>query len=680
MQRWASVACVCVFSVWLSFVAGCGSSSSSDSKGRPGSPTNPLPPPYRGPAGAFQDRTPCPLPKTWPSDMTSLAAAFDSARGKVVFFPNDAGNTRFELWDWDGTAAKFSQRTPCTPPGNWPVSQGIQSAAFDPIRRVVVFHGRISRLSTNDIGTFEFDPATGALVDRSQLNPPYNLPDDHPLMFFDATIGTVVLLSTPNLWAWDASAGAWHTSSAAAAFPLRGTLYVEVYDPKRRKVYGFGSNEYGTVPGATAIAAELDLASGQWRSRTPATLPADWPELGNIHDGAYDEKRDRVVLFGNPSATPQVTWEWEPTAGSFHPIAADAEHPVPDAGQALYDAASGHVTAIAWRSDDDYWGDVWTWDGALWTHRRPNHIVQTWPDGDAPSDNVPLAVAYDSDRHRTVSFVRSRTNEAMGTTLEWDGTSWTDRTPADPVKSPPALFAHAMAYDAARRRTFLFGGVSSQGAEGRVWEWDGAAGIWTDRTPAPPPASWPSGQALATVSYDPTTRTILMFGGGSDTDTWSWNGASGTWTRRNPSAFDRPFSPDAAGLTFDDRLGKNVLIDEEFDALKAWVFDQAKSSWKEAPSGDAGAPPSLSRRSFSTAAYDQVRGTVLVAGGFAALAIRSYDPVAHQWADETPASVASAWPASVLANSPVAITYDVARSTLVVILRDGHVIERPSRP
>src|SRR5688500_2216562 len=80
------------------------------------------------------------------------------------------------------------------------------------------------------------------------------------------------------------------------------------------------------------------------------------------------------------------------------------------------------------------------------------------------------------------------------------------------VRSPPgARGGHAVAYDAARRRTVLFGGAGSNGiALSDTWEWDGTR--WTRSFPAqsPPPRS---GCAMA---YDSGRGRVVLFGGRAD--------------------------------------------------------------------------------------------------------------------------------------------------------------------
>jgi hypothetical protein len=70
----------------------------------------------------------------------------------------------------------------------------------------------------------------------------------------------------------------------------------------------------------------------------------------------------------------------------------------------------------------------------------------------------------DSTRRRIVLFGGSATGY-VADTWEWDGKNWTQ---INTTGAPSARGAHAMAYDAARQRTVLFGGTSG-GSE--TWEY-----------------------------------------------------------------------------------------------------------------------------------------------------------------------------------------------------------------
>jgi hypothetical protein len=112
---------------------------------------------------------------------------------------------------------------------------------------------------------------------------------------------------------------------------------------------------------------------------------------------------------------------------------------------------------------------------------------------------------YDPVRQRIVLFggLASGTEAYLGDTWEWDGSAWTDKTPA---VSPAARGFDSLAYDPQRRRIVLYGGAGI-GILGDQWEWDGSA--WTqveflDTTPA---------RCEAPMAYDAIQKQLVYFGG-----------------------------------------------------------------------------------------------------------------------------------------------------------------------
>ena len=102
-------------------------------------------------------------------------------------------------------------------------------------------------------------------------------------------------------------------------------------------------------------------------------------------------------------------------------------------------------------------------------------------------------MAYDSARGVVVLFGGSgNCGGACDDTWEWDGTTWTQRTPST---SPPFRWGHSMAYDSMRGVTILFGGRNFTDL-GDTWEWDGI--IWVQRFPS----SGPSDLDTASLVYD----------------------------------------------------------------------------------------------------------------------------------------------------------------------------------
>jgi hypothetical protein len=92
--------------------------------------------------------------------------------------------------------------------------------------------------------------------------------------------------------------------------------------------------------------------------------------------------------------------------------------------------------------------------------------------------------------------------------------------------APPARDFPAMAYDAARCEVVLFGG----GSRDDTWTWDGAT--WTERHPAHHPAA----TAQLVAAYDPNWKFIVLVesptpGYNGGVTTWTWDGSD--WKLRN---------------------------------------------------------------------------------------------------------------------------------------------------
>ena len=163
----------------------------------------------------------------------------------------------------------------------------------------------------------------------------------------------------------------------------------------------------------------------------------------------------------------------------------------------------------------------------------------------------------------------------------------------------PGRGDHAMAFDAARQRVVLFGGYSL----GDTWSWDGAT--WTQRTPAAsPPARY--GHAMA---YDAVRQRVVLFGG-ADTgdgrrlsDTWEWDGA--TWTKRMPVT--SPQARDSLAMAYDAARQRVVLFGGA-GLGDTWEWDG--TTWTQRT--PVTSPPA---RSGHAMAYDAARRRVVLFGG-----------------------------------------------------------------
>jgi hypothetical protein len=163
-------------------------------------------------------------------------------------------------------------------------------------------------------------------------------------------------------------------------------------------------------------------------------------------------------------------------------------------------------------------------------------------------------MAYDSARKRLVLFGGIGDSSNFADTWEWDGDTWVERMPAT---RPSARFGHAMVYDSARGKVVLFGGFNndSNAFLGDTWEWDGRK--WFKKTPV---VTGPSARLWHAMVYDSARRRVVLFGGSDANgylgDTWEWDGSR--WARQSPVA--SPSARSGLSMAYDSVRGRLVLF------------------------------------------------------------------------------------------------------------------------
>jgi hypothetical protein len=306
----------------------------------------------------------------------------------------------------------------------------------------------------------------------------------------------------------------------------------------------------GAAPCAVAAAASPRL---DWTQQHPATSPP--ARTGAAM--AYDRANGTVVLFGGAGRTGFVgdTWTWNGTTWTQqHP----ATHPSRRMNMAMaYDAGTGTVVLFGGAGVsgtagcDPICNDTWTWNGTTWTQQHPT--TSPSPRQVGPGTG---AMAYDAAKGNVVLFGGySESNQPLGDTWTWNGTTWTQRQPAT---SPPARIASAMAYDAATGTVVLFGGAdfvnNIEHYVGGTWTWDGTT--WTKQHPV----TSPSARAAMVMAYDPATGAVVLFGGGNSNgqlgNTWTWDGT--TWTIQHPAT--SPSAREDASMAYDPATRTEVLF------------------------------------------------------------------------------------------------------------------------
>ena len=297
------------------------------------------------------------------------------------------------------------------------------------------------------------------------------------------------------------------------------------------------------------------VASGQqnWTQQTPATAPS--ARYGAVM--AYDTLHQQVVLFGGEAIVGKFseavndTWLWNGATGTWTQASPAHSPPVRTYAQGAYDQARQQLVLFggAGGTGADL-ADTWVWDGTDWTQKSPSA---------QPAARDESAMVYDEIRQQVVLFGAGGTDVA-GDTWVWDGTTWTQK---HPTNSPVTLNAPTMAYDIARQQTVLYGGSNSDfgtgvyGMLGDTWVWDGTD--WTKQTPATSP---PLG-GFGAMAYDSALQEVVLFPGfdpsGNDIQgTWVWNGV--TWAALTVSTNPPPRNSGSNQMAYDASQQQMVLF------------------------------------------------------------------------------------------------------------------------
>ncbi len=225
-----------------------------------------------------------------------------------------------------------------------------------------------------------------------------------------------------------------------------------------------------------------------------------------------------------------------------------------------------------------------------WTQRSPTG---------APSARYGHAMAFDASRGETVLFGGiTAGNSFPDDTWLWSNGGWSHRPPGGGISG---RIYHAMAYDSARGRPVLYGGQTNNTTFTDTWEWLGLG--WTDRTLV---GGAPGYRALHAMAYDSARGVTVAFGGGwggYTAETWEWNGT--VWTRRFVAG---PSARGQHAMAYDSARGVTVLFGGNNGGSETWEWDG--TTWTQRMVSGP------STRVSTAMAYDSARGVTVLFGGF----------------------------------------------------------------
>ncbi len=282
------------------------------------------------------------------------------------------------------------------------------------------------------------------------------------------------------------------------------------------------------------------MATAQWQAAAPATAP------GARLDGGmtYDPVSARTILWGGGKTT-FGNWNdtWAYDGANWSQLAPTASPSARSGIQLVADTLRGVIVMYGGLSASFFGGpsidETWEYDGTTWTQVFTAH---------SPGGLGWYGMAYDSARARTVVYGGLPNNFFpldVADTWEYDGVDWTHVVTAN---SPGPLENCGMCYMPSIGKTVVYGGIDVQiGGTTTTWGYNGVNWV-----ALPSIGGNPGVRTMPRMVYD-TDRGVCVLHGGMDpnngtpfNDTWEYDGAQ--WTQRVGTA---PAARRGQGFAFD---------------------------------------------------------------------------------------------------------------------------------
>jgi hypothetical protein len=310
-----------------------------------------------------------------------------------------------------------------------------------------------------------------------------------PILRATAVSALFVLATTMLSFAADPSALTWKKLKPANVLPPRAA-FASAYDPISKKIVVFGGNNNQTNLNET-----YTFDGKTWTKVKTSVAPAA-RETAMM---AYDRKTHKLVLFGGSSGLVRLndTWLWDGASSTWTQAKPKTVPPGAVAPILFTDPANGHVDMFGGNRGQFYSRDTFQWTGKNWKLLNLDETKSPYP-------RMASVIAQDPIRKNVVLFGGISDNWVMQNTWTWDGTSWTEKNPAN---QPPPLYYTTGGFDPVLKEVVVFGGGSSAVDSNATWAWNGSD--WTQLSPLKSPAAR---ERFGTV-WDPINRRFLVFDG-----------------------------------------------------------------------------------------------------------------------------------------------------------------------
>jgi MYXO-CTERM domain-containing protein len=427
--------------------------------------------------------------------------------------------------------------------------------------------------------------------------------------------------SLNDLWYWDLAAGTWTGTQPpdSAIWPSQRQWSSLAFSTSTSRLYlvdGLVNDQSGS--------GGMGGGYGGVGGRTGA--PICFPGSPYCSSSSYGPTRE--------------VWELNPATTTWVDRSAPSDSPEPRSSHAMAaDPVTGKVYVFGGQDDTGTArDDLWEWDGAKW--------VECLADVKPPA-RYDTGLAYDPARKSLILFGGTSgtsayygTTDVLADTWEWNIATrkWTQLFP---TVSPSKRSEHGMVTDSGRKKIILYAGYDfsslmviypppysspdagaySDPIKTDIWEWDGASGTWTNRTPTLL-VSMPTGGSYPVMVFDEGREKLVLFDAlGSDYgysyaagDFREWDPVGGAWSQKvtgevlSQTLYDTRVSYDSIRRRV-VLLGTPMILDSTAD-MSTWELDTSGPTWYARP--PASEP---SDRPYAAMAFDNQRGVVVLFGG-----------------------------------------------------------------
>jgi len=598
-----------------------------------------------------------------PDARSGAAMVYDSKRSKIILFGGRAGSgyNYEDTWEWDPATGLW---TDVTNAGNHPSGRSQQGMVYEASTgKVLLFGGGRSDANSYDgtgvvvslSDTWELDPATHVWTSLAPAASP-NARHDFGLVWDSARSKAVLFggmqidvsgvtgIPKQDSWEWDASTSTWTERTSQGSKPAARYAHSMAFDGNRGRVVVFGGFDIATG-GSLNDVWEWDPTTGGWSQRMNGS-EAGAPTARRYASMTSDDARGQLELVAGMSSYDPYgkggtggiiimppgfygstgsseVWELDPAKPAFKDRTAPLDVPTARWGHSMaYYPPTGKTYLFG--GGDQLTGllhdDLWAWDGKVWTQVT----ADVRPDG-----RTDTALAYDPARKSLLLFGGNSNNSGSSDTWEWTPSKgWSRLLPST---SPSAVFGHGMVTDTTRNKILLFGGVSPKWVAGadagatmmirtpyrtEVWEWDGDAMTWTNRTPTVS-SNAPAGRQYPLMAYDEGEKKLFLYDGsnysGDMSTYWEWDPISAGWAMHSSGEYS--INGYATLGTYDPIRRREVVLAQAYSTSTGvsnddtWELDARNQTWY---ARNISSPP---MRYNAAMAFDSGRGVAVIFGG-----------------------------------------------------------------